>query len=478
MINLEYSGFFNSVNGDRKYKADFFAEYFSSFIGNGVFPNPSSNLQVFTDSGMSIIVNKGKGWINGYYYNLSDDLTITLDNADGVLKRIDRVVLQFNLESREIKLKVKKGTSATTPTAPVIDRNADVYELSIASIFIGNGVVNLSQANVTDDRLDSELCGMVTNTVSSVDVSTLYAQYSQFFTDKTAEFEADLYSWLASIQGVVNEDIAVNLMNDVQAKIIEIEAYGDALALDLQTQFDTSAQTLQSQYDIESGIIQSQLEDIEAQVSQSIQVTNNSTATNNQILKSNGNSTSTFITPPYIVPTNNLTATNGQILKSNGNGSSTFIDGGWEFLGEFAGSGVPNISFPSEYRLLKIIGSGISSSVNSRTFCMNLNGGYNNHYRSGMLNMNTVLTSLHSTSGASYIDTLMPMERNFATTCFEVLADRLTGNVQFHVNGYRNKVSIGSGCRSDYLITSIQFSATGDFFSTTGNPKIFVWGRK
>ena len=36
----------NSVAHDRTYKAEDWAEYFASFIGNGVFPVPSTGLQV------------------------------------------------------------------------------------------------------------------------------------------------------------------------------------------------------------------------------------------------------------------------------------------------------------------------------------------------------------------------------------------------------------------------------------------------
>ena len=43
---MEKSSFFNSVSHDRTYKAEDWAEYFASFIGNGVFPVPSTGLQV------------------------------------------------------------------------------------------------------------------------------------------------------------------------------------------------------------------------------------------------------------------------------------------------------------------------------------------------------------------------------------------------------------------------------------------------
>lgn len=37
---MEKSSFFNSVSHDRTYKAEDWAEYFASFIGNGRFPRP------------------------------------------------------------------------------------------------------------------------------------------------------------------------------------------------------------------------------------------------------------------------------------------------------------------------------------------------------------------------------------------------------------------------------------------------------
>ena len=70
----EKSSFFNSVSGDRKYKAEDWASYFGTLIGNGVFPNPATNLQVVPGaSGLTVTVNAGKAWINGYYYYNTDD---------------------------------------------------------------------------------------------------------------------------------------------------------------------------------------------------------------------------------------------------------------------------------------------------------------------------------------------------------------------------------------------------------------------
>lgn len=65
---MEKSSFFNSVKGDRKYSAEDWTDYFGSIIGNGVFPEPSTGLQVEKHSGMRIKIQPGKAWINGYFY--------------------------------------------------------------------------------------------------------------------------------------------------------------------------------------------------------------------------------------------------------------------------------------------------------------------------------------------------------------------------------------------------------------------------
>lgn len=64
----EASRFFNAVDGDRVYSAADWAEYFASFIGNGVFGSPSTNLQVSPGDGMNVSVAAGLAWINGYFY--------------------------------------------------------------------------------------------------------------------------------------------------------------------------------------------------------------------------------------------------------------------------------------------------------------------------------------------------------------------------------------------------------------------------
>ena len=206
----EKSSFFNSVSGDRKYKAEDWASYFSALIGNGVFPNPATNLQVVPGaSGLTVTVHAGKAWINGYYYNNTDDLTLTLPTSDGSKKRIDRIVVRWSLSDRKISAEVKSGTAATNPSAAVLQRDSDVYELAIADVLVGVAATSITSASITDRRYDSTLCGVVTGTVQQIDTSAFAAQVQSFLDDSEAEFT----TWLNGIKEVLDESTAGNLLN-------------------------------------------------------------------------------------------------------------------------------------------------------------------------------------------------------------------------------------------------------------------------
>lgn len=256
---MEKSSFFNSVSNDRVYRAEEWAEYFASFIGNGVFPVPSNNLQVVAGSGMVVTVKAGKAWINGYFYYNTGDLSLTLPVADGVLNRIDRIVVRWDLTERLISVVVKSSTPSASPTPPALQRDADAYELCLADITTGAGVTAISQAVITDRRLDPSLCGIVAGVVDQIDTAAFNAQLQAWFTDYKAqslqefndlvsymeslellgdqqynalqaymnafklEAENDFNAWFASVKNVLDEDTVGHLVNMIQSNTARIE---------------------------------------------------------------------------------------------------------------------------------------------------------------------------------------------------------------------------------------------------------------
>lgn len=224
----EKSSFFTSLNGDRKYKAEEFATYFGTFIGNGVFPNPSTNLVVTSNGDMTVNVSVGFAWINGYMYNNTDDLTLTVSHADSALKRIDRVVLRCDFVNREIRAYIKRGVFASSPIPPSLERGVNAYELSIADIQVNNGVASIVQSNITDTRLDNSVCGIVTQTVETIDTTTLYNKLEAYINERgvdvdawieesTQAWEKDFIEWFDTIKGILDGDVAANLTNRIVA---------------------------------------------------------------------------------------------------------------------------------------------------------------------------------------------------------------------------------------------------------------------
>lgn len=227
---MEKSFVFNSINGDRRYKAEDFREYFASFIGNGVFPNPSTQLQVLSNNDMTVTISEGKGFINGAIYHNTESLILKIDAADGVLNRIDRIVLRFDNLERSITCKVKKGTFASNPISPGLQRDADAYELCIAEIKINKGAVSILQSNITDTRLDSSVCGIVTQTVKTIDTKTLYNKLEAYIDERgkdvdgwltsfKSERELSFNEWFNTIKGVLDGDVAGNLANQITKKV-------------------------------------------------------------------------------------------------------------------------------------------------------------------------------------------------------------------------------------------------------------------
>lgn len=155
--------FFAGASGDtREYSQMDFAEVFNLLFRDGVFYGVDNALIVTerTPNIMAVNVGTGQAWIQGYWYKNDATKVLTLDAADATNPRIDRVVLRLDFSTnRTITAAILKGTPAGSPTAPALTRDINTYEIALADIYVGNGVVLISSANITDQRGDPTLCG-------------------------------------------------------------------------------------------------------------------------------------------------------------------------------------------------------------------------------------------------------------------------------------------------------------------------------
>lgn len=184
---------------DREYSAGMMSDYLKGIIGNGVISNPSTSLQVLSDSNLDITVGVGKAWIEGKKLENTAVLNMTLDAADPLLNRIDRIVAVADFTNRLCNIEILKGTSAATPTAPELTRNDSRYELCLAEIYIGKGVTAITQANITDTRANTTICGWATSLISQVDTATLFVQWQTAYANYYAETKSELDAFMETL---------------------------------------------------------------------------------------------------------------------------------------------------------------------------------------------------------------------------------------------------------------------------------------
>lgn len=202
-------GFFNSVNGDRKYNAEQIGEYLGLFVSDGVFPNPSTNLQVHSTGGMNIAISPGKGWAQEHWIKNKSDWLMELPQSNMVYARIDAIMMVLDLSQpvRNFYFEVKSGVPAAEPVRPDMVRREDRYEYCLATVKVKANVNEITQADITDTRADTTLCGWVTGLINQVDTAELfnqwqdayereYARQQQLINDNTALF----YTWFDAVK--------------------------------------------------------------------------------------------------------------------------------------------------------------------------------------------------------------------------------------------------------------------------------------
>jgi len=255
------SGFFNSeIIGydaenmpvfDRAEEASFFAKYFSQFISNGVFPNPSTNMQVLATEGMNVKVDIGVCYINGYMGWVEPEEIFEIEESD-LQARIDRIVARLDFTDRSIKIYVKKGTPLGNPVAPELQRDYDIYEIGLADIRVNANVIEITQGNITDLRLNTGLCGVVANQLQYVDTTTIFNQYMDWLKrimqegetkliEAEKNFEKNFTTWFETIQNVLDGDTAGNLLKLINTKSNKKKVYN----IEIETNWTEGTKTIE-----------------------------------------------------------------------------------------------------------------------------------------------------------------------------------------------------------------------------------------
>lgn len=151
---------------DRAEDAEFFSEFFDSFLTDGIYSTPANGFKVTAGNGLSVNVAEGRCLIKGHFGWADEAETLTFAAADSNRGRCDRVVIRLNLSERNIVLAVKQGEYASSGYLPpelTRDIKNGVWELGIANVNIPAATAQIDSGNIVDTRANKEVCGFVTS---------------------------------------------------------------------------------------------------------------------------------------------------------------------------------------------------------------------------------------------------------------------------------------------------------------------------
>lgn len=178
------------------------------------------NCQVITKSGMVITVQMaGKigGWLSnqglyGIAFWNDSDLDLTVETADGVNPRIDRVVVSWHIPQQATvpTISIRKGTPSSSPVAPALVNNGEYAEICLAEISVPAGATSIASYNITDTRLNEALCGLVSMGIEEIPTSGLEEQF---------------WSWFNSLKANLEGDVAVNLQTQITNLLNQFNAH-------------------------------------------------------------------------------------------------------------------------------------------------------------------------------------------------------------------------------------------------------------
>lgn len=249
----EKSGFFNAREAedgtyDREYDAEQFAEYFANFISNGVYANPANQLKVVFDDSPSkpfvVIVRKGKAYIDGYWYELTEDMEITIpvNTKAYIVKDVIRCTL--DKAERKVSIVLEEGVTSDHPT-----NNNNRHDLILSTIIVQPNASKLNAEDITDKRPDKAYCGFVTGVIDQIDTTELFQQYDETFKTWFNEMKGQLSTDAAgSLQTQIG--LLSNLKTTVKDSIVNAinSLYDSIIGKTLKTLEEVSSNTEQGYY--------------------------------------------------------------------------------------------------------------------------------------------------------------------------------------------------------------------------------------
>lgn len=215
------SGFFNSLNGDRKYNTAQMSAIFDGLIIDGVFASIGTSFAVKAAGGLTVNVGIGKAWFDHTWTVNDSILPMTAPEAEVLLDRIDAVVLEVNgtKSVRENTIKFVKGNPSSAPSRPTLTNEGNVHQYPLCYIYRKYGTAVINQADITP-MVGTESTPFVTGILQTISLDELLGKWqdeldrftdarSQEVDDWIAQEESDFTAWFNKMKADLQQEQTV-----------------------------------------------------------------------------------------------------------------------------------------------------------------------------------------------------------------------------------------------------------------------------
>lgn len=215
-------GFYNSLNGDRKYNAEQMSSIFDGVIVDGIFENVGEIFATVPGAGLEVIVKTGRAWFK-HTWSLNDTwMPLALSEPDVYRNRIDAVVLEVNhdINVRKNELKIVEGEPAVVGVKPTMIHNENVDQYALAYVTVKPFATSILEEDI-EIMVGRGDVPFVTCPLKTIPITDLFNQWNGEFS-----------TWFNNLKAQLTDNVVTNLQSQITANKEQLD--------DIQTTLDGS----------------------------------------------------------------------------------------------------------------------------------------------------------------------------------------------------------------------------------------------
>ena len=207
-------GFYNSLNGDRKYDATQISSMFDGLIIDGIFASIGTCFVVNAATGNTVNVGIGKAWFNKTWTLNDAILPLEAPISEVLLDRIDAVVIEVDTSEavRANSIKFVQGTPSSQPVRPTMASSETLHQYPLCYIYRASGSTEITQADITN-MVGTEETPFITGILQTISLNELLGQWEDELDQFVASEQDDFTNWFNQMKEILNEDAVGNILD-------------------------------------------------------------------------------------------------------------------------------------------------------------------------------------------------------------------------------------------------------------------------